>query len=277
MRSLKSLLLGMALLLILNAPLYALTVSPSIIKNNFKAGESMQGKIHVYNEGDIQLKINIEFSDWEFKKDGLGSLEFKSAGSMRYSCADWIQAAPMEFELAPKESRDVNYAITFPIDAQGGSYAAIFVVGKPKPPTLPEEKGKSVMVITSVARLAVLIYNEALNTPKKVYLNKFDISRPNNKSLQISFEMKNEGSGYVRAEGKFHIMDNEGKLYGSGTTKPAKMQQGDSAKSSTEWLGELPNGEYDVVLTLELKPFGDEVMVKEKKIKIDSSGLKILE
>lgn len=278
MKFLKSSIMVVAILLMLKNPLYAISISPTSIKNNFKPGESSQGQIKVYNEGDYPLKVNMELSDWAFMKDGSGKVDFPPAGTTPYSCSDWIQITPTEFELEPKKSKEVTYTITFPIDTQGGSYAAVFAVGQNiLPPPSPEEKTKAIMRFNYVARLAVLVYNEPLDTPKKVSLTKFDILRPNNKSLTISYEMRNEGLAYVKSLGKFHIMDDGGKLYGSGKFSDAKMRQGDTAQGKAEWLGELPIGEYSLIATLELGPFGDEVIVKEKKIKIDPSGLKILE
>ncbi len=251
---------------------YALTIGPTTISNCYNPGESVEGAINVYNEQDVPLRVEVEFGDWIFKKDEPGRVEFMPPGTTPYSCADWIQVDTKEFELSPKESRQVNYIISFPPDAkEGGYYAAIFFVAavKSPPPEVKRGDRESKMVISQTVRLATLIYNEIIGTPKKVSLVDFEVLQPDKKVVKVIYKMKNEGSGYVKSEGKFHIIDELGNLYGSGVLSIAKMQPGDTAGGEGEWLGELTKGEYDVVMTLELKPFGEEVIVREKRIKIE--------
>ena len=274
MRLYKYLLISFICVLISPLISYALTIGPTNIMNNYSPGESTQGTVNVYNEADFPINVWVEFSDWKFKNDDPGKIDFVSAGTTPYSCADWIHIDPMQFELAPKESKKVNYTMTYPPSAKGGYYAAVFFVADPKEVAAQEgEEKKAKMAVTYRVRLAMLVYNEVKGTTRKVTLTSFDVSRPKEKTLSIEYAMKNDGDGYVRSEGKFHIMDDQGKIYASGTLNAAKMQQGESAKGTGEWIGSLPDGEYSVVLTLELKPFGGDVIVKEKRIKVNSSGI----
>jgi hypothetical protein len=270
MREARFLVFILLMSLVFLSPAYALTITPSIISNQFGAGAGTQGVINVYNEQDVPIKVNIEFGDWGFAEDGSGKIVFKPQGSIPYSCANWIQAEPKAFELGPKEIQQVNYSMSLPTNAVGGYYGVIFFVGERKNLPAPSEASNTTAVFRQRARLGVLIYNEVSGTKKKVTLTNFNVYRPNNKSVKVEYQMKNEGTGYVRSEGKFHIMDDNGKLYGNGMLSPAGMQQGGSTKAEGEWIGELPAGEYNLVMTLELKPFGEEVIVKEKKFKVEN-------
>jgi P pilus assembly chaperone PapD len=247
---------------------FAITVGPTAIVNGLNPGGSTQGEINVYNEQDEPISVEVEFADWQFMQDGSGKVAFLPRGSTPYSSADWLQATPMKFELAPKENKKVSYNITMPTNAKGGYYAAIFFVAAVKSPPPVAEEGKSAMVLAQRVRLGVLVYNEVLGTQKKVSLLDFNISQPNDKTVKVEYAMKNEGIGYVRSEGKFHIMDDAGKLYGSGVLSTAKMQQADSARAEGEWIGDLPDGEYNLVMTLELKPLGEDMIVKEKRFTV---------
>ncbi len=245
---------------------YAITVGPTTILNKAEPGESMSDSIIVHNEADALVEVVVEFADWQFSKDEAGGVEYRKVGSLSHSCCHWIQVSPMKFELGPKESRRVTYNISFPFNTKGGYYAAIFFTAGPKSVPLSVREGTSTVVVTYQAKIGVLVYNEVMGTKKEASLVNFAVSPPaDNKPLRVAYKMENLGQGYIRSEGTFHIVGADGKLYGSGNLSTAKMQQGDSARGEGEWVGKLSEGEYDLIMTLRLKPFEEKVIVQEKK------------
>jgi hypothetical protein len=87
--------------------------------------------------------------------------------------------------------------------------------------------------------------------------------------MKLSF--KNAGNTYMRAEGTLNIVDEEGNLFGKTKFGPLTTLPGDIREAKVNWLGELKEGAYVAVITLDI---GTEApIVEEKKFEISFGGI----
>lgn len=254
--------------IILPPDLYALSlnISPPSFTAAVKPGGSASGKVDVFNKGDIAVGILAYTQDWVYQGDG--GKEFRAAGTTPLSCAKWIQLFPQKFEMEPNSTVSVQYSITVPQDAKGGYYAVIFFESVPTGDTA-DEAG---MFIRFAGRLGAIVYLEVEgSTERKAAVESLSIEPPqSNKPLELKLAMKNTGNVYIGAEGVLNIMDDEGLIYGTQKFGPVNTLPGDTREYAAEWFGELEEGSYTAVVTLDID--GAEPLVEERTITVTSGG-----
>jgi hypothetical protein len=115
----KVLFLLLFLCLIFTVGLYAqvgMTVSPGKLYYKLPAGGSATQRIVVSNPNNRDLEIGISVSDWDY--DSLGNNRTYDAGTLKTTCADWVQVMPGSyFTLKPNEKRELNIIFTVPTGA----------------------------------------------------------------------------------------------------------------------------------------------------------------
>ncbi len=245
---------------------FALNISPPSFHAGVKPGESNSGTITVYNKSDGDIGILVYTQDWIYNPDG--SKTFLAAGTTELSCAKWIRLFPKKFKLAAGEQMAVQYTVTLPEDAQGGYYAVIFFESVPADVAERDEG----MMIRFSGRLGTIVYLETEGrSTKKASVSAFSVTPPeSNKPLEMKLSLKNEGNVYIGAEGTLNIIDAEGNVFGKETFGPVNTLPGESRETAVQWLGELEEGTYYAIATLDIGT--DEPLVKEAEIAITSGG-----
>lgn len=257
-------------------------VEPSKIRLSIPAGSSQAGTIRVYSQSGDKIEIKVYMEDWLYTKIQDGSKDFFPAKTTPFSCADWITFNPSEFIIPPYGVQNINYVVRVPADAQGGRFAVMFFetvflrgLEDLEYPQAEEVRSGATLNI----RLGVLFYTDVKDRAKLLAeLSNFSVLKdPKNNYLLISTDFKNVGNTDIGAGGTFHIMDNEGVVYARGEFKNIYTLPGDGAKLTATWKETLPKGKYDLVLTLDLGKYREEIgrgtiLVKEAKIEIGDNG-----
>ncbi len=245
---------------------FALNISPPSFTAKIAPGESTSGTITVSNGSDDRVGILVYAQDWVYAPDG--SKTFHAAGTTPLSCAEEIRIFPKKFNLEPGDKMPVQYTITLPQDASGGYYAVIFFESVP----LGEEEDAEGMMIRFAGRLGTIVYAETEGTViRKADVNSFSVTPPtSNSPLVMNFVIHNLGNVYIGAEGTLNIIDAEGNVYGKKNFGPVNTLPGDSREATVEWFGELEEGSYFAVMTLDAG--GDMPVVKEAEIAVRAGG-----
>jgi P pilus assembly chaperone PapD len=92
-------------------------ISTSPTRLNFKVspGATARAKVHVSNNSDKKQAFQVDFGDFDATR--AGKSKFLSKGEMERSCADWLTASPVFFELEPGSAQEIDLVIDVPTDS----------------------------------------------------------------------------------------------------------------------------------------------------------------
>ncbi len=237
------------------------------VEERLLPGETREGKIHVSNTQKEVMQLKVYVQDWAYTPAADGSKNFAPPGFLPYSCSSWISLYPDQLTLSPGQSQDVRYTISAPPNVRGGYHSVVFfenLLGQKE-----QEKGKTVNIS---ARLASLVYVEVVGTTQKQgKVNSLAMTREEgSKILQMKLDFQNTGNCHLILEPTFVLMNQQGALVARGAFPKIYTLPGDSASPETHWPGNLAEGIYDLILTIDL---GDnQVLVKEWKITVSPQG-----
>lgn len=246
-----------------------MTVSPSRFRLKKPAGETVSDKVVITNKSSYPLQIETETADMVTRpgEDGLSIRDEAPPGTTPHSCARWIQLADGGARVIPPgQSAALEFVVSPPPEIKAGGYGAyFFFIGRP----IRQEEGQtgkkaSVQMVT-VPRLGVAVIYEVEGTvQRKGQLLKLDLTPPSGvQPMKIRHEFKNTGNAEIWLTGSFHILDPAGLLVGKGTLRTLKTFPGETGVSETTWQEDLPPGRYKVMITLELGPDAEQVIVRE--------------
>lgn len=245
---------------------FSINISPPSLKLSVQPGQSASGTITVLNRGEETVGILVYTEDWLYAPDG--SKSFHAAGTTPLSCAKWLRIFPKKFQLEGGEKMGVQYTVNMPEDAKGGYYAVVFFESVPS----AEEERDEGMMVRFAGRLGTIIYLETEGkSTRSATVESFSVTVPqSDKPLEMSLSYKNTGDVYIGAEGTLNIIDDEGNIFGKETFGPVNTLPGDTRGTKAEWLGELEEGTYYTVVTLDIG--GDEPIVREAEFTVSSGG-----
>ena len=254
-------------------------IDKSKIRHSVAPGESVYGEITVENSSAETRSLKVYLEDWYYLPTADGSKQFVPPSTTVLSCADWISFSPPELSLEPFSKKKVNYSIKVPQQAKGGYYAALFfesLFGK-----LEGQEERISATMNIAVRIACLFYVEAKGTVKRGALLEnltcVKDKEPNTYSVELDF--LNEGNVDINAAGSCHIMDRQGMVYCRGQFNNIYTFPQGQAKLSAKCKGEVPKGNYDLILTIDLGRALQEanmgrgpVITKEARIQIGERG-----
>ena len=239
-------------------------------------GEAQAGSIEVENPSEATLIVKVFTEDWKYTAVHDGSKDFLPAGTTGNSCAEWISFFPPEFILTPFSKQKVNYTVKTPKDLLTGHYAVLFFQTSIGKPDLKEGVGMNVNI-----RIGTLFYVEPKGlTRRQAECNDFSVrTKPEDSSLQITFDLKNTGNIDIMSFANFNLIDKKGIVYARGLFNDTYTFPDESASLNASWKEPIPAGRYDLVITLDLgKALEDAglgrgpVLVKEASVEIDARG-----
>jgi P pilus assembly chaperone PapD len=256
----KLILLILVILFIVSGMAHAFTISvdPPSVTISSAPKESKSGTIMVANRGKGPLKIKAYVQDWVYAKDR--SKEFKAAGSTPYSCANWINIFPTEFELSSQGEQAVTFTITVPENAKGGHQAVIFFDAQAQ-----KEKPQKTGVIV-IGSIGTIIYQETEgNVNKEASISDFSTSWEKG-VLTAQLKFKNQGNTHLSAEGSLVLLGKNGLMAGRVKIPKINLLPGETIPAKVKWQGKVEEGEYKAVATLDYG--GEEPAVAETTVKI---------
>ena len=234
------------------------------VRLSIPPGSSQTGVINVENRSQEAKDIRVYLEDWVYLPEYDGSKAFKPAGTAELSCAEWINFSPAEFSLSPFSKKSFYYTVRVPKGVEGGHYAVLFFEDLL---SAPSDEGVSVGL---AVRVASLFYIEAEGTVARVVeLSNLCLVKKGEDTLQIQADFKNIGNADITPEVTYSIIDQQGIVYARGEFNPVYTLPGDMGKIESIWKEKIPQGEYDLIITLNLD--GGMVRVSESRIRL---GLK---
>lgn len=247
---------------------FAVNISPSSINATVKPGESISGTINVINKGHSDIGIVAYAQDWLYNPGGTKT--FYDGGTTPFSCAKWIRLFPKKFRLEAGKSMGVQYIITVPEEVKSGYYSVIFFESISLDEAESEKEGVQVQF---AGRLGATVYLEIEG--KAVYngsIRSLAITPPqSNKPFEMKLLFENTGNVFISAKGTINIIDEEGKVLGKKKFVSLNTLPGDIREGKAEWFGELGEGTYYAVVTLDIGPV--EPIVKEVKFNVSSGAV----
>lgn len=252
---------------------FGISISPSVIRMTGKVGQSQQATVRVLNNSTIPLQVLTEVNDVGNTLDKIGKLtrQFFPAGTLPYSCAKWILLRENEFSLPPKDYRDINFLISPPADSTGGSACVVFFKGIPSPDQKSNGNAAQPQATIQIQpRLGAMVFYEIEGTVTRTGVLVHLTHEPPTaqKPLKISYVFRNTGNADILISGTFYILDQNKALMTKENLKPIRTFPGDEGIGETEWVGSLAPGRYQLVVTFELGPGTQEVVVKELELSI---------
>lgn len=249
------------------ADAFSINISPPSARIVIPPGETRSGTITVENKSDSPLDMRAYTEDWIYSKDG--GKQFMPAGAAPFSCAKWMTIHPQKFHIEPNSKVGVQYTISTPPDAEGGHYAVIFfesIVSE-------GEAAGGNMTVRFAGRIGSIIYQETEGRVKREgSITSFTCGRPDqNSPLRIDLTLKNEGNADIIAQGVMNIIDKDGNVFGRKELGPINTLPGDTREYKTEWLGDLNEGAYDVIATLDTG--SGSPLIAETVLEVISSGV----
>jgi len=192
----------------------ALTISPAKFVFTADPGQIIETKMNVHNDLDRTVTYYPSFDRYTVTVGGEEPVFFPVDSGL----PTWIEVAPAELNLAPKETITVSIKINVPKDAPpGGHYAVIFWSNAP-----PVGEGTGVGIVTKVGALVLLEVSGDVKesgeivdflTPQKFY---------SHLPVNFSYHLKNTGNVHVRPDGEVNISNIFGKTANSLDANPAR-------------------------------------------------------
>lgn len=250
--------------LALNVEAATIRISAPKVQLKLAPGENYTGEMTAENPTEEEVKVKIYLEDWVYAPGGTGQKNFTPMGTTPLSAAKWIAFSPAEETIKPFGRTVVRYTIQVPQDAKGARYAVLFfetALG-----TAKDEEGVNVLV---AGRIGSLFYVEIKDSAeRKGEIKAVEIKAPEgNKPMGIVTAFHNTGTTDITLAGNFLIMDKAGKVLGRGEMEKIYTFPDTTESGKTEWIGRLPKGDYQVLLTYDLGE--GKSLVEEKPLRIE--------
>jgi len=192
------------------------TIVPMQFALNGKPGETVTRTMKAENMGEEAVSIKISAKD--FIKGLYGEERQVEPGAVKRGCADWIRISPQKLDIAPHETRIINFSMTIPVDGKG-SYWGNILVSQVSKPTLSRtiKKGATSFQIFALQDMLIRVLENVPGTEQKKGIIT-DISVKDQKSggratIEVVFE--NQGNSLLKCAGRIQILDENGETIGT--------------------------------------------------------------
>ncbi len=242
-----------------------LRISAPKVELELSPGETYSGEISVENPDPDEATIHLYLEDWVYSAGGTGEKKFSPPGTTPLSASQWINFTEPGASLKPYGKALARYTVTVPPDAKGAYYSVLFFETKLGPSNAKNEEGVSVQVAGRIGSLFFIHIKGALDRAGDV--QKVTIQPPlGNQPMQIETTFQNTGNVDITLGGNFLVMNPEGKVLGRGDLATIYTFPGATETRKTEWVGKLPKGTHQLVLTYNLGL--GKAIVKEESLTI---------
>ncbi|MHB1922363.1 MAG: fimbrial biogenesis chaperone [Chitinophagaceae bacterium] len=189
-----------------------ITTSPSRIYFHLIPGSSGAQRIRVSNPGVRPLDVGVALGDWDY--DSLGNNQLENAGTLKISCAKWIQILPGTFfTLPPNSFQDLTVSLTVPNDADTSVpvHTAMVYFTQLNPIGYTKSTTKGAVLIEAV-RMGVKIYQNytSENKPDVEITNFQDLKRldANKKEIRyLKLSFTNSGQLWLKGKIEWELLD----------------------------------------------------------------------
>ncbi|MBE9572822.1 MAG: hypothetical protein IMF11_19535 [Proteobacteria bacterium] len=187
------------------------TIVPMQFTLSGKPGETVTCTMKAENMGEETVSIKISTKD--FIKGLYGEERQVEPGTVKRGCAGWIRISPQKLDLAPHETRTINFSMTVPMDGRG-TYWGNILVSQVSKPTLSKtiKKGETSFQIFALQDMLIRVLENVPGTEQKKGVIT-DISVKDQKTggkatVEVIFE--NQGNNLLKCAGRIQIRDENG-------------------------------------------------------------------
>ncbi len=226
---------------------FRFNVDPPRIKLTINRGEKKNSYVVISNTHPKEpIHIRAYVQDLVYLPDG--SNDFLPPGTTPWSCADWINLNPRDFDLPPNKEQVVKFQVKVPPDARGGYYGIIFF----EVFTPPSQKDVSAAAI-AVRIGTIVLVDVAGTTEYRAELTNLSVTVTEKGLYDISCTVKNSGNVLVRPTGTVQILDMDELELATIDFNSARegIFPGTSRKYTVSYNGHLKEGKYIVRLLLD--------------------------
>ena len=187
------------------------TIVPMQFTLSGKPGETITCTMKAKNMGEETVSIKISTKD--FIKGLYGEERQVAPGTVKRGCANWIRISPQKLDLAPHETRTINFSMTVPMDGKG-TYWGNILASQVSKPTLSKtiKKGETSFQIFALQDMLIRVLENVPGTEQKKGVIT-DISVKDQKTggkatVEVIFE--NQGNSLLKCSGQVQILDENG-------------------------------------------------------------------
>lgn len=221
----------------------AVSLSPLTFEINVNPGEVVSNYITVFNNEASKQSYILEAEDFSAVGE-LGNVVIDKDAPKQVSAKQWLTFAPQSFDVDPGKSRDIQFTLHVPLDADpGGKYTSVLVS------TAPTSQGVSgVGIASKVASL--LLIRVAGNVTEKITVQSFDAPAfSEGGPIDFTLRLKNEGTVHLKPVGFVFIKN----WSGGETDKVAIPQEriipGTTRATKITWNSKWLFGKYTANFT----------------------------
>jgi len=224
---------------------------------NIKPGERVSDEITVHNTLNEQMRVNAYWEDFEYQPPYEGAKKFYPAGSTKDSFKEWVQFSPQEFVLPAFGKMKIQYVFNVPSDVQGGYYGVLFFE------KIDQDLKDPQTGVNIVTRVGCLFFLESEQKSKNVSAENFSFSLN-----RLNYDLKNEGDVILIPKAIYYVMDQEGNVFDRGEFSNYYIPPQGIAQAALQLGSNIPDGQFTLVLTLDLQE-GDSWV---KEIDFEKNG-----
>ncbi|TKC08636.1 fimbrial biogenesis chaperone [Pedobacter frigoris] len=188
-----------------------MTVSPGKMYYKLSPGMGATQKIRVSNPNNKELQIGASISDWSY--DATGNNVTTDPGTLKTSCADWIQLMPGSyFTLQPGEQKEISVLFNVPPTANTDVpvHTAMIFFTQLNP---GDSRSQSGMPIKVSVRMGVKVYHTFSQAEERSIdvLNFIDKIDPEHKDQPgyLELEVENNGKIWLESKVKWELLNTQ--------------------------------------------------------------------
>jgi len=222
----------------------AITLSPLTFELIANPGDTITNVIRVTNSDGFQVGIFIDIDDFvPAGEEGRVALEDPSE-NLAYSLARWITVSPETFVLASGESKEVQFTINVPLNAEpGGHYSSLLA-------TISANAVDTGGVSIAQKVGSLLLLSVAGDVEEKVHIAEF--SAPNFSEygpVTLLTRFENTGTVHVKPRGFILIKNIFGKEVDKINLPQKNVLPNSIRRTEIPWGERYMFGKYEATLT----------------------------
>lgn len=188
-----------------------MTVSPGKMYFTLAPGTTSTQKVSVSNPNSKDLEVGVSLNDWDY--DTNGNNQTHEAGTLKTSCADWVQILPGSyFTLRPGEQKELTIILTVPVDAKTEIpvHTAMLFLTQLNPGDSKSQNGSPIKVSV---RMGVKLYHSFTQNAERSlevlnFIDRSDIKAKESSGL-LELEVRNNGKSWLESKIKWELLNTQ--------------------------------------------------------------------
>ena len=185
-----------------------IALSPMRIELKITPGDQYTDALRITNDAEDVIRARGELLDFSIDETMTPQFEPIIEQESKFSCRDWLQVNPMEFELKAEETIRARYTIRVPAGTPEGEYhcGAGFVS---LPPIIKNPTAMGMQIAVRAVAAIYVYVGEPKSAPK---FNGISIKTAPEGTLIAEAAMENQGLRHFRVAGFMEVKDAAGKI-----------------------------------------------------------------